>query len=116
MNVYDFAHKLARSLSECPEYLDYKKAKDKIKQDPQAEKMLKDLRTKQIEIQALRYSGKPADEATKNLENLYNIISHHSVLKQYLETEERFAVLFADIQNIIMKGIELDMDMNIEDK
>ncbi|HHV18388.1 MAG TPA: hypothetical protein GXZ27_05960 [Thermoanaerobacterales bacterium] len=114
MNVYDLAHQLARSLNECPEYLEYKRAKDSIKQDPQAEKMLKDLRTRQVEVQALQLSGKPADEALKNFENLYSIVSHNSVLKRYLEAEERFALLFADIQNIIMRGIELDIEL--EDK
>ena len=109
MNVYDIAHQLARSLSECPEYLEYKKAKESIKQDPQAEKMLKDLRSRQVEVQALKLSGKSVDEALMNLENLYSIVSHNSLLKRYLEAEERFAVLFADIQNIIMKGIELEI-------
>jgi cell fate (sporulation/competence/biofilm development) regulator YlbF (YheA/YmcA/DUF963 family) len=111
MKVYDLAHQLARSLNECSEYLEYKRANESIKQDPQAEKMLKDLRTKQVEVQALKLSGKPAEEALKNLENLYSIVSHNSLLKRYLEAEERFAVLFADIQNIIMKGIELDIDL-----
>ncbi len=114
MKVYNLAHELAKSLNECPEYLEYKRAKESIKQDPQTEKMLKDLRTRQVEVQALKLSGKPVDEALKNLENLYSIVSHNSLLKRYLEAEERFAVLFADIQNIIMKGIELDT--GLEDK
>lgn len=111
MNVYDLAHQLARSLNECPEYLEYKKAKESIKQDPQAEKMLKDLRNRQVEVQALKLSGKSVDEALMNLENLYSIVSHNSLLKRYLEAEEHFAVLFADIQNIIMKGVELDIGL-----
>ncbi|HHY70927.1 MAG TPA: hypothetical protein GX519_04565 [Thermoanaerobacterales bacterium] len=114
MKVYNLAHELAKSLNECPEYLEYKRAKEIITQDPQTEKMLKDLRTRQVEVQALKLSGKPVDEALKNLENLYSIVSHNSLLKRYLEAEERFAVLFADIQNIIMKGIELDT--GLEDK
>jgi cell fate (sporulation/competence/biofilm development) regulator YlbF (YheA/YmcA/DUF963 family) len=114
MNVYDLAHQLARSLNECPEYLEYKRAKENIQRDPQADKMLKDLRARQVEVQALRLSGKPADEALKNLENLYSIISYNTLLKRYLEAEERFAVLFADIQNIIMKGIELDIELEDE--
>ncbi|HHY42932.1 MAG TPA: hypothetical protein GX514_08865 [Thermoanaerobacterales bacterium] len=112
MNVYDAAHQLARSLIECPEYIEFKRAKESLKQDAQAEKMLKDLRSKQIEVQTLKLTGKPADEAEKMLQNLYNIISHNSLLKRYLEAEERFAVLFSDIQNIIMKGIDLDIDLD----
>ncbi len=114
MNVYDLAHQLAQSLNESQEYLEYKKAKETIKQDPQVEKMLKDLRAKQIEVQALSISGKPIAEAQKSLENLYNIAVNNSLLRQYLEAEERFAVLFTDIQNIIIKGIEFDIDT--EDK
>ena len=37
MNVYDLAHRLARSLSECPEYLEFKNVKESVKQDPKAE-------------------------------------------------------------------------------
>jgi len=113
MNVYDAAHQLARSLSESSEYIEFKKAKENLKGDPQAENMLKDLRSKQLEIQALKLSGKPVDEAEEQLGKLYSIISHNSLVKQYLEAEERFALLFSDIQKIIMKGIELDI--NLED-
>ncbi len=112
MNVYDAAHQLARSLSECPEYTEFKRAKESLKQDPQAEKMLRDLRSRQIEVETLKLSGKSADEAEENLRNLYNIISHNSLLKHYLEAEERFAVLFSDIQKIILRGIELDIDFD----
>lgn len=112
MNVYDAAHQLARRLRECPEYIEFKRAKESLKEDPQAENMLKDLRNKQFELQALKLSGKPTDEDEENLRNLYNIVAHNSLLKRYLEAEERFAVLFSDIQDIIMKGIELDIDIN----
>ena len=36
---------------------------------------------------------------------------NHSLLKEYLEAEERFSVLFSDIQNIIIKGVDLDIDL-----
>jgi len=111
MNVYDAAHQLARSLSESSEYIEFKKAKESLKQDTQAENMLKDLRSKQIELEALKLSGKPTDEAEEKLRNLYNIISHNSLLTRYLEAEQRFAVLFSDIQNIIMKGIDIDFEL-----
>ena len=62
-------------------------------------------------MQTLKLSGKPADDPEQKLRNLYNIISYNSLLKRYLEAEERFAVLFSDIQKIIMKGIELDIEL-----
>jgi len=112
MNVYDLAHTLARDLKKSPEYLEFKKAQEALNQDPQAKKMLKDLRSKQLEVQALRFSGKPIDEATKKLENLYSIIGHNTLVKKYIETEERFAVLMMDIQEIIVDGIDLDLDFD----
>lgn len=112
MQVYTKAHELARALSECPEYLEYKKAKDELEKDPQAKNMLKDLRKKQIEVETLKLSGKPVDDAMKNLENLYNIVSYNSLIKEYLEKESRFAVLMADIQDIIAKAVGIDLDLD----
>ena len=112
MNVYDLAHNLARTLKKSPEYIEFKKAQEAINQDPQAKKMLKDLRSKQLEVQALKFSGKPVDEVTKKLENLYGIIGHNTLIQKYIETEERFAVLMMDIQEIIVDGIDLDLNLD----
>ncbi|MDN5311828.1 hypothetical protein DXT63_12745 [Thermoanaerobacteraceae bacterium SP2] len=116
MNVYDLAHELARALSQCPEYREFSRAKEELEKDPQAKNMLKDLRTKQLEVEALRLSGKPVDEAVKNLENLYNIVSYNSLLRQYMEAEARFAVLMADIQGIIAKAVGLDFNLDEPNK
>lgn len=110
MNAYDAAHQLARSLEESSEYVEYKNVKEKVKQDPQVLKMLKDLRAKQLEVQALTLSGKPNAEAQKSLESLYNIAINNSLIKEFLDAEERFAVLFTDIQNIIVRNIEFTLD------
>jgi len=110
MNAYDAAHQLARSLEESVEYVEYKKAKEKVKQDPQVLKMLKDLRAKQLEVQALTLSGKPNAEAQKSLESLYNIAINNSLIKEFLDAEECFAVLFTDIQNIIVRNIDFTLD------
>lgn len=114
MNIYDLAHQLARDLKRSPEYQEFKKAQETLNKDPQSKKMLKDLRSKQLEFQALKFSGKPIDEATKNLESLYSIISHNTMIKRYLETEEQFARLMMDIQEIIVSGIDLDVDFDEE--
>jgi cell fate (sporulation/competence/biofilm development) regulator YlbF (YheA/YmcA/DUF963 family) len=110
MNVYDLAHQLARALSEAPEYLEFKKAVEELNRDPQARDMLRDLKTRQLQVEALKLSGKPVDEeALKSLENLYNIVIYNSLIKKYLEAEARFAVLMTDIQNIIAKAVDLDL-------
>lgn len=111
MNVYDAAHQLARALSECTEYKEFSKVQEELKNDPQSEKMLKDLRAKQWELYSLMAAGKPTEEAEKNLENLYNIISYNSVVSRYLEAEQRFTVIIADVQKIIAKAVNLDEDL-----
>jgi len=110
MNVYDAAHQLARALSECTEYKEFNKIQEDLKKDPQAEKMLKDLREKQFELYSLKAAGKPTEEAEKNLENLYNIISYNSLVSKYLEAEQRLAVILADVQRIIAKAVNIDQE------
>jgi len=112
MNVYDAAHQLARALSECTEYKEFSKVQEELKNDPQAEKMLKDLRAKQWELYSLKAAGKPTEEVERSLENLYDIISYNSLVSRYLEAEQRFAVIMADVQNIIAKAVNLDEDIS----
>lgn len=116
MNVYDLAHELARALSQCPEYREFSRAKEELEKDIQAKNMLKDLRARQLEVEALKLSGKPVEDAQKNLENLYNIVSYNSLLRQYLEAEAKFAVLMADIQGIIARAVGLDLNFDEQSK
>lgn len=108
MNVYDAAHQLARALSECAEYKEFIKVQEELKNDPQAKKMVEDLRVKQLELYSLKAAGKPTEEAEKKLQDLFNIVSYNSMVNRYLEAEERFAVIMADIQQIIAKAVNID--------
>ncbi len=110
MNVHDLAHQLARSLTSTHEFLEFKKATEDLNKDPQAKNMLEDLRKKQFELQALKISGKPVDEAEKKVENLYNIVSYNVVVRQYMEAESKFATLMSDIYEIISKAVDLEFD------
>ena len=40
MNVYDTANKLAEELKKAPEYLEFKKAKEKVNQNPEEKKRI----------------------------------------------------------------------------
>lgn len=110
MNVHDLAHQLARSLTLTQEFLEFKKAMENLNKDPQAKNMLEDLRKKQLELQALKISEKPVEEAEKKLENLYNIVSYNAVLREYIGAESRFATLMSDIYDIISKAVDFEFD------
>lgn len=110
MNPYDAAHNLAKSLSESTEFKQFKRAKDELEKDSKAKEMFSDFRKKQFEVQTLKLSGKPAEAASKDLKNLFEIISYNTIVTDFLEAEHRFATLMYDIQNIISKAIDLDFD------
>lgn len=110
MSPYDLAHQLAKALSLCNEYREFKEVHELVEKDLQAKEMLEDLRKKQLEVETMRLSGKDVAEELKSLENLYNIVSFNSVLQKYLLAEQRFAVLMMDIQKILAKAVDLDME------
>lgn len=110
LNPYDAAHKLAKALSKSSEFTELKKAKDELEKDSSAKKMLSDFRKKQLEVQTLKLTGKPVEEATKELKNLFNIISYNDDIINFLNAEQRFATLMIDIQNIIAKAVGLEFD------
>lgn len=112
LNPYDAAHSLAKSLSESIEFKQFKKAKDELEKDPKAKEMFSDFRKKQFEVEALKLSGKSTEKASKDLKNLFEIISYNTLITNFLEAEQRFATLMYDIQNIIAKAVDLELDLD----
>ncbi|MDI3533848.1 MAG: hypothetical protein PWQ82_213 [Thermosediminibacterales bacterium] len=109
MLVHDKAHELARALADSKEYKEYKKAHEKIKQDPKALEMLEDFRKKQLEVQAAQLAGQPVEEKSKQLENLFQVINYNQLIREFLTAEARFLTLIADVQKIIGKAVEIDI-------
>ena len=52
MNVYDQAHGLAKAIKESQEFIQYDALKKQIDANPQLAQMVKDVQTKQFELQA----------------------------------------------------------------
>lgn len=116
MNPYDEAHRLAKTLSKSSEFTELKNAKDNLEKDPSAKKMFSDFRKKQLEVQTLKLTGKPVEKATKQLKNLFNIISYNDDITNFLNAEQRFATLMIDIQNIIAKAIDLGFELEDDEE
>ncbi|HEY8347754.1 MAG TPA: YlbF family regulator [Symbiobacteriaceae bacterium] len=112
VNVYDYAHNLARALKECPENKAFQAARAKIKGKPAAEQMVADFHKKQLELQSQALQGKePTEEQKEGLQRLYNIIQTDPDVREYLMAEQRLAVLLQDIQKIIADAIEADIPL-----
>lgn len=111
MNVYDKAHELAKALSSCHEYKDYKDAKGKIENDKQNSKMLKDFKKRQFQLQSAYLAGKqPSEEEIEQLRKLSELLQHSPDLSAYMQAEYRFNQLMSDIYKILGDAIDLNFD------
>lgn len=102
MNVYDQAHGLAQAIKASEEYKQYEAAKQKLKENPELEKMLKDVQAKQFEMQAKQMMGEQlSPEDMANVQQLYGIMLKDPLSSQYLETEMRFSIMMKDVYEIL---------------
>ncbi len=102
MNVYDQAHGLAHAIKASEEFKQYDEAKQKIKANPELEKMIKDAQSKQLELQAKTMMGQevtPEDMAS--VQTLYGIMLKDPLAAQYMETEMRFSIMMKDVYEIL---------------
>ncbi|MEZ0535624.1 YlbF family regulator [Caldicellulosiruptoraceae bacterium PP1] len=108
-NVYDAAYNLVNTLKESNEYKEYKKAKEKIDNDPKLKEMIKDFKKKQFEIQTMQLQGKQvASDDIYKLQQLYQIISLHNDINEFLSKEIILQKILADITKIIAEAIDFD--------
>jgi cell fate (sporulation/competence/biofilm development) regulator YlbF (YheA/YmcA/DUF963 family) len=114
LNVYDKAYELKSALMDSMEVKEYKEAAEKIKANPTNKKMVEDFRNKQMEIQAIQFSGKqPEKEKLDQLEKLYNIISINSDINRFLQCEYKFSIILNDVTKIISEAV--DVNLGFED-
>jgi cell fate (sporulation/competence/biofilm development) regulator YlbF (YheA/YmcA/DUF963 family) len=106
VNVYDYAHNLARALKECPEYHAFQNARTRLKAKPAALEMVKDFQKKRLDLQAIVFQGKePPKEQKEALERLLGVIQGDADVRDYLMAEERFGVIVNDVSKIISDAI-----------
>jgi len=102
MNVYDQAHGLAKAIKASEEYKQYDQAKAKLKENPELEKMIKEVQAKQFELQAKAMMGQETTpEEMVQVQTLYGIILKDPLASQYMETEMRFSVMMKDVYEIL---------------
>jgi len=100
--IHDYAHQLARALSNSEEYRQYVEAKTMLEKEEQNRKMLEDFRQQQWELQVAQMTGQEIDERKiQQMEKLYEVLSLNPVISQFLNAEYRLARLMGDIQKIV---------------
>jgi len=117
VHVYDKAHELARALKSSEEYLKLLAAQEKLSADQAALKMFLDYRRKEIAYQTAMMSGqKPDDSEIKSLERLAEIVGLNSAVRDYIQAEARFGVIFGDVQRIIGDSVKELSSMYTQDE
>ena len=74
MYVYDEANNLAKAIQESKEYLEYKKAKEKVTSNPEMKKKVDDFEKIRYDVQVMSFQGKDDPEKMKKLQEMYNIL------------------------------------------
>ena len=62
MNVYDTANRLAQEIRESEEYVEYKKLKRDLMDNPDTKKKIEDFEKLRYELQLMQYTGEEKDE------------------------------------------------------
>lgn len=116
MNPYDTAYSLAKALKNSQEYTSYCQVRDKLKGNEQALKMFKDMRQKEMELGRKQMIGQELTEKEREqFQSLRDLAMIHSVIKEYLQQEERLHVLMMDIQRIIGDALDIGIEEDDEE-
>ena len=102
MNVYDQAHGLAKAIKESQEFIQYDALKKQIDANPQLAQMVKDVQTKQFELQAKQMMGQQPDaETMAQVQQLAAIMMRDPLAMQYMQAQMRFSIMMNDVYKII---------------
>lgn len=79
---------------------------NEIEKNETLNKMLNSYRSIQVEVQTLQLQGQqPSPEIEEKVNQLTKVIQDIPLLKQYLDAEEKFGILFQDIQQTVMTPV-----------
>lgn len=107
MNIYDTANKLAHEIKISKEYLNFKKAKEELNQNPELKSKVEEFEKARYEIQVFSLKGEEQDkEKVENMQKLYLELIQNEKVKTYFEVELKFNVMLADVNKIIGEAVQ----------
>jgi len=108
LSVYNTAHELSRQLAKSDEHSAYRVARKMVESDSQMVWLLKDFRRRQMELQIKVASGSNlSEEEMKTYSSLAEAIGMHRPLSEFLTAEAGLMRVIADLQKILLQGIDL---------
>lgn len=107
MNVYDTANKLAGEIRTSNEYLEYKKIKEELDQNPEVKEKLRKFEEKRYEVQLEGLKGEEQDKTKlEEMQKIYIELMENELAKSYFDKELKFNVLLADVNKIIAESVQ----------
>ncbi|MGN1301763.1 MAG: YlbF family regulator [Clostridia bacterium] len=106
MYVYDQANNLAKSIQESKEYLEYKKAKEDLKSNPEMKQKIDEFEKIRYEVQVMSFQGEQDEEKQKKLQQMYQILMQDAKIKEFFDIEVRFNIMLADVNKIISESVK----------
>ena len=112
MNTYDEAYALAKAIRECDEMKRLRAAADKIRDNADAKKMVKDFIMAQMKADYAKLAGqKPDEQQEAKLRDMAVLISNNGDAQEYMQAFYRWNQLAADLQKIISEAMSQGMDV-----
>ena len=111
----DLARELVRTLKESDEFKHFYQSKNKVMQDANNHRMIREFQMKQWEIrEAQMLNTEVNEEKQQELERLYSLLSLNDVAREYLEAEFEVSRLVNDVQIIIGEAIQAATPIGME--
>lgn len=108
MNVYDYAHQLARAMKDSNEYQEYKRLDEKVKTNSHCQSMRDDFTKRQIEIKSLQMMGEEVDEKKlQELQELYKVLMQNPLMTEFMHAEFKLSQMMEDIYKILGEALNI---------
>ncbi len=107
MNIYDTANRLAYEIKQSDEYINYKKLKKEVNENPELKEKLDKFETSRYEVQLMAIKGEEQDnEKALEMQKLYTELIQNETMKKYFDAELKFNVLLTDVNKIIGDAVQ----------
>ena len=107
MNVYDTVNKLAQEIKASEEFVNFKKYRELVNNNPETSEKINKFEALRYEIQISAMQGLQINkEKEKELQDIYTELLARENVKEYFEAEFKFNILFADVNKIIGDSVK----------
>ena len=109
MNIYDRAREFAEDLRECDEVVNLRKSNQKVEDNEDYKKILKDFRKIQLDAYSQQVqNGKVSEEVVEKFKDMGNVISANPPVDEYIQAEQKFSIMWQNILKMLNDAIGVD--------